>query len=163
MARTAAANTPGSMPSHQDQCEPATRTIWRRLRSGITLPHRRHFNTNCPPLPHAGWLSTKTGSQVHRHPGALGQDVIQVRACAMLSLASSLNSTLATQYVYTVGYPLMNQPNTGKFKYTVTHLTTSQPQFIFPATSTGFNRASTNIFSSSILPSQNVIRSQAKV
>jgi hypothetical protein len=52
----------------------------------------------------------------------------------MLSLASSLNSTLATQYVYTVGYPLMNQPNTGTFTYTVTNLTTSQPQFIFPST-----------------------------
>ena len=52
----------------------------------------------------------------------------------------------------------MNQPNTGRFTYPVTNLTTSQPQFIFPATSTlylpmGFNRASTNIFSSSILPS----------
>ena len=85
----------------------------------------------------------------------------------MLSLASSLNSTLATQYIYTVGYPLMNQPNTGKFTYTVTNLTTSQPQFIFPSGSTlylpmGFNRASTNIFSSSILPSQNVICLQAK-
>jgi hypothetical protein len=85
----------------------------------------------------------------------------------MLSLASSLNSTLATQYIYTVGYPLMNQPNTGKFTYTVTNLTTSQPQFIFPAGSTlylpmGFNRTSTNIFSSSFLPSQNVIRLQAK-
>ena len=85
----------------------------------------------------------------------------------MLSLASSLNSTLATQYVYNVGYPLMNQPNTGKFTYTVTNLTTSQPQFIFPAGSTlylpmVFNRASTNIFSNSILPSQNVIRLQAK-
>ena len=85
----------------------------------------------------------------------------------MLSLASSLNSTLATQYVYTVGYPLMNQPNTGKFTYTVTNLITTQPQIIFPAGSTlylpmGFNRASTNIFSSSILPSQNVISLQAK-
>jgi hypothetical protein len=85
----------------------------------------------------------------------------------MLSLASSLNSTLATQYVYTVGYPLMNQPNTGKFTYTVTNLTTSQPQIIFPAGSTlylpmGFNRASTNIFSNNILPSQNVICLQAK-
>ena len=85
----------------------------------------------------------------------------------MLSLASSLNSTLATQYVYIVGYPLMNQPNTGKFSYTVVNLTTSQPQFIFPANSTlylpmGFNRGSTNIFSSSFLTSQNVIRLQAK-
>ncbi len=49
----------------------------------------------------------------------------------MLSVASSLNSTLATQYVYTVGYPLMNQPNTGKLTYTVTNLTTSQPQLFF--------------------------------
>ena len=85
----------------------------------------------------------------------------------MLSLASSLNSTVATQYVYTVGYPLMNQPNTGKFTYSVVNLITAQPQFIFPSTSTlylpmGFNRASTNIFSSSILPSRNVIRLQAK-
>ena len=85
----------------------------------------------------------------------------------MLSLASSLNSTLATQYVYIVGYPLMNQPNTGKFSYTVVNLTTSQPQFIFPVNSTlylpmGFNRGSTNIFSSSFLTSQNVIRLQAK-
>jgi hypothetical protein len=69
----------------------------------------------------------------------------------MLSLASSLNSTLATQYVYTVGYPVMQQPNTCEFTYTVTNLTTSQPQFIFSADSTlhipmGFNRASTNIF-----------------
>ena len=72
----------------------------------------------------------------------------------MLSLASSLNSTLAAQYVYIVGYPLMNQPNTGKFNYTVVNLTTSQPQIIFPVNSTlylpmGFNRGSTNIFSSS--------------
>ena len=85
----------------------------------------------------------------------------------MLSLASSLNSTLATQYVYIVGYPLMNQPNTGKFSYTVVNLTTSQPQIIFPVNSTlylpmGFNRGSTNIFSSSFLTSQNVIRLQAK-
>ena len=85
----------------------------------------------------------------------------------MLCLASSLNSTLATQYVYTVGYPLMNQPNTGKFNYTVVNLTTSQPQIIFPANSTlylpmGFNRASTNIFINSNLTSQNVIRLQAK-
>jgi hypothetical protein len=86
MSRTAAANTRGSMPSHQEQCEPATRTNWRRLRSGITLPHRRHFNTNCPPLPPAGWLSTKTGSKAHRDPGALGQDVIKVRACACAAL-----------------------------------------------------------------------------
>ena len=48
----------------------------------------------------------------------------------------------------------MNQPNTGKLTYTVVNLTTSQPQFIFPANSTlylsmGFNRGSTNIFSSS--------------
>ena len=85
----------------------------------------------------------------------------------MLSLTSSLNSTLATQYVYIVGYPLMNQPNTGKFSYTVVNLTTSQPQIIFPVNSTlylpmGFNRGSTNIFSSSFLTSQNVIRLQAK-
>ena len=85
----------------------------------------------------------------------------------MLSLASSLNSTLATQYVYTVGYPLMNQPNTGKFTYSVVNLITAQPQFIFPTGSTlylpmGFNRASTNIFNNSILPSQNVISLQAK-
>ena len=77
----------------------------------------------------------------------------------MLSLAGSLNSTLATQYVYSVGYTLMNEPNTGKFIYTVTNLTTSQPQFLFPATSTlylpmGFNRASTNIFSSSFFISK---------
>jgi hypothetical protein len=44
MARTTAANTRGSMPSHQDPFEPATRKNWRRLRSGITLPHRRHCN-----------------------------------------------------------------------------------------------------------------------
>ena len=50
----------------------------------------------------------------------------------------------------------MNQPNTGKFNYAVVNLTTSQPQFIFPANSTlylpmGFNRGSTNMFSSSYL------------
>ena len=65
----------------------------------------------------------------------------------MLTLASSLNSTIATQYVYTVGYPLMNQPNTGKFTYTVTNLTTTKPQIILPPNSTlylpmGLNRAS---------------------
>ena len=85
----------------------------------------------------------------------------------MLSLASSLNSTLATQYVYTVGYPLMNQPNTGKFTYSVVNLTTAQPQFIFPSNSTlylpmGFNRASSNVFINSSLTSFNVIRLQAK-
>ena len=61
----------------------------------------------------------------------------------------------------------MNQPNTSKFTYTVVNLTTSQPQFIFLATSTlylpmGFNRGSTNIFSSSYLTSQNFIRLPAK-
>ena len=61
----------------------------------------------------------------------------------------------------------MNQPNTGNSTYTVFNLTTSQPQFIFPANSTlylpmGFNRGSTNIFSSSYFTSQNVIRLQAK-
>ena len=85
----------------------------------------------------------------------------------MLTLASSLNSTIATQYVYTVGYPLMNQPNTGKFTYTVTNLTTTQPQIIFPPNSTlylpmGFNRASANNFTNNKLTSQNVIRLQAK-
>ena len=69
----------------------------------------------------------------------------------MLTLASSLNSTTATQYIYTVSYPLMNQPNTGKFTFTATNITTAQPQFICPTNSTlylpmGFNRASTNIF-----------------
>ena len=85
----------------------------------------------------------------------------------MLCLASSLNSTTATQYVYTVSYPLMNQPNTGKFTYSATNITTAQPQIIFPVKSTlylpmGFNRASTNIFSNNKLTSQNVIRLQAK-
>jgi hypothetical protein len=56
--------------------------------SGITSPHRKHFNTHCPPLPQAGWLSTKTGSHVHRDPAALGQDVVKVRACACAALSA---------------------------------------------------------------------------
>ena len=79
----------------------------------------------------------------------------------MLCLASSLNSTTANQYVYTVGYPLMNQPNTGKFTYTVTNLN------IFSTNSTvylpmGFNRASAKKFTNNKLTSQNVIRLQSK-
>ena len=85
----------------------------------------------------------------------------------MLTLASSLNSTSLTKYVYTVSHPLMNYPNTGKFTYSLTNLITAQPQIISPVNSTvylpmGFNRASTNIFIGSSLTSANVIRLQAK-
>ena len=54
----------------------------------------------------------------------------------MLTLASSLNSTSALQYLYNVSYPLMNYPNTGKFTYSVQNLITAQPQIIFPIKST---------------------------
>ena len=69
----------------------------------------------------------------------------------MLTLASSLNSTTATKYVYTVSYPLMNYPNTGKFTYSVANLITAQPQIILPSTSTvylpmGFKLLSINVF-----------------
>ena len=85
----------------------------------------------------------------------------------MITLASSLNSTTSTQYIYTVSYPLMNHPNTGKFTYSVNNLVTAQPQIIFSNTSTlylpmGFNRGSTNLFFNSSLTSSNVIRLKAK-
>ena len=85
----------------------------------------------------------------------------------LLTLASSLNSTSTTQYVYNVAYPLINYPNTGKFTYSVQNLITTQPQVIFHTNSTvylpmGFNRASSNVFISGLLTSKNVIRLQAK-
>ena len=85
----------------------------------------------------------------------------------LLTLASSLNTVYLNHYVYTVGYPLQNTPNTGKFTYAVQALLTPQPQIIFSSSSTvylpmGFNRGSTNIFINSFLTSANVLRLQAK-
>ena len=100
-------------------------------------------------------------------PGNYSKTTMIVCLQTMLTLASSLNSTTATRYLYTVSFPLMNNPNTGKFTYSVGALTTAQPQIIFPTTSTlylpmGFTRGSVNVFISSSLPSANVIRLQAK-
>ena len=85
----------------------------------------------------------------------------------LLTLASSLNMVYINRYVYTVGYPLQNTPNTGTFTYAVQALLTPQPQIIFSSSSTvylpmGFNRGSTNIFINSFLTSANVLRLQAK-
>ena len=100
-------------------------------------------------------------------PGNYSKTTVIVCLQTMLTLASSLNFTSLTKYVYTVGYPLMNYPNTGKFTYSLTNLITAQPQIIFPVNSTvylpmGFNRASINVFIGSSLTSANVIRLQAK-
>ena len=49
----------------------------------------------------------------------------------MINLASSLNSTTSTQYIYIVSYPLMNHPNTGKFTYFVNNLVTAHLKLFF--------------------------------
>ena len=69
-------------------------------------------------------------------PGNYSKTTIIVCLQTLLTLARSLNSTLATQYVYNVAYPLINYPNTGKFTYSVQNLITTQPQTIFPTNST---------------------------
>ncbi len=85
------------------------------------------------------------------------------------SLASSLSSASITKLQHSVGFPLMSYyyPTTGKCTYSVSGLTTVQPQIIFPTKPTlylplDFNRASTNMFLSGSLTSAKVIRLQAK-